>query len=512
MVKGYKSRRQTTQVGDTQAIGRFLDAAVLDGAKEWTCDALADSQTGGHFGETGFRLLTAGDEAFLARVSLVARAQRTLDLQYYLFGADASGALLSNCILQAADRGVRVRLLVDGWSTIWRDSQSALLNMHPNVEIRLFNPVSQFADGPLARLIAMLSNPRRINRRMHNKVFVADRKFVVVGGRNLGDRYFGVREDFAFRDIDMLCIGALVPDVCASFDAYWNSSVARTLRSVGIRNRSAIEFARFRNRLAGLRKQRRIARYEEQLSATELARELHEGRIGLIWARARLIVDPPDKISVAFPEQPSPLEQLIELAHSVTGELLLVSPYFVPGERGMAVLAALRSRGVRVVLVTNSLASTDITIVHTGYRRYRRRLLEMGVEIHETKSLPTDGEQLRSFFGPRSASLHAKAYVFDRSHVVIGSLNLDPRSMFLNTEIGVLVSNVLFAQQVSEQVKILAADDYSYQLRLEGESRSLVWEERQGAGRTRYLREPRAGLWRRFIVCLLAWLPIEEQL
>lgn len=494
-----------------EPLARLHHPEALGAEWEWTCDTLA-GEAASRPDQSGFRLLTTGDEAFLARISLIARSQRTLDLQYYLFRTDASGALLSSSILQAADRGVRVRLLVDGWPLIFRNSGSALLNTHPNVEIRLFNPISGNVDGPLSRLIGLLTDPSRVNRRMHNKVFIADGKIVVMGGRNVGDRYFGMREDFEFHDIDLICAGALVKDICASFDAYWNSPVARTLRSVGIRNRSAAEFARFRNRLAGLRKQQRIFRYESQLSQTGLARNLSRGQLGLTWAGARLIVDPPDKVSGTPPAQMSPLEQLVELAQSVSSELLLVSPYFVPGERGISVLATLRARGIRIVLVTNSLASTDIPLVHAAYSRYRERLLEIGVEIHETKPSSSRKIKLSKLFQYSHASLHAKAYVFDQSRIVIGSLNLDPRSMILNTEIGVLVSNVLFAEKVARYVNDLSSNDCSYQLGLEGESRTLVWEAGDDDTQTRYLREPKAGWWRRLVVYFASWLPIEDQL
>ncbi|UCH46891.1 MAG: phospholipase D family protein [Betaproteobacteria bacterium] len=495
-----------------ESLPRFVDDITFDGAPDRTCDVLAEAQTGGQSDETGFRLLPAGDEAFLARAWLIARSQRTLDLQYYLFSGDTSGALLSNSILQAADRGVRVRLLVDGWSLVWRDAESVLLNMHPNVEIRLFNPLAAAGDGPVSRLVAILTNAQRVNRRMHNKVFIADGKLVVIGGRNVDDRYFGFSEDFGFRDLDVLCSGALVKDICGSFDAYWNSTVAKTLRSAGIRNRSVAEFARFRSRLAGLRRQRRISRLERRLSQTRLAHRLAEGQLGVTWAQARLIVDPPDKVAGAAPQQASPLEQLVAMAQSVSRELLLVSPYFVPGERGMSVLTTLRSRGIRIVLVTNSLASTDIPLVHAGYRQYRGQLLDIGVEIHEIKPSSRGVARLREFLQPGRASLHAKAYVFDRSHVVLGSLNLDPRSMMLNTEIGVLVSNVLFAEQVAEYVRVLASDEHSYRLRLVGESSSLVWDDHRAQVQTRHLREPKANLWRRLIVRFLSLLPIEDQL
>ncbi len=495
-----------------QGFDRFLDAVVDDEPYERTCDDLAAPGAVTQSGQSGFRLLAAGDEAFLARAFLIARARRTLDLQYYLFKADTSGALLSATILQAADRGVRVRLLIDGWPLFWRDPQSALLNTHPNVEIRLFNPVTGYADGMLTGLAGMLGSVRRLNRRMHNKVFIADGRVVVIGGRNLADRYFGISADFDFRDMDALCTGALVSDIAASFDAYWNSDSTRTLRAVGVRSRSAAEVARFRNRLSQLGKRRRIAAFEKQMARTSLAASLARGELEWVWGRARLIVDPPEKISGAFSGSPSPLEQLVELAQSASRELLMVSPYFVPGERGMAVLADLRARGIRVLLVTNSLASTDVVAVHTAYRRYRQRLLEIGVEIREVKPFATGDGPRMHLFGHGRGSLHAKAYVFDRRHVVIGSLNLDPRSMNLNTEIGVLVSSESFADQVRECVDVLASPDYSYRVRLEGDSGTIVWDEHKRGGAERFKHEPFAGWWRRAVVFLLSWLPIEDQL
>ncbi|MGD8787955.1 MAG: phospholipase D family protein [Burkholderiales bacterium] len=498
-------------VSGKKRLPRLVGPTVHEGAQEWTCDAIAGNETQGHPGQSGFRLLDSGDEAFLARASLIARAQRSLDLQYYLFGTDTSGALLSNSILQAADRGVRVRLLVDGWSLVFRKPEAALLNLHPNVSIRLFNPVAR-DDGLFSRLISLLAESPRVNRRMHNKVFIADGKIVIMGGRNVGDRYFGFSADLEFRDLDVICAGTVVQDICASFEAYWNSPAARTLRSVGIRNRSAAEFARFRNRLAGLRKQQRIASFEAQLAATGLARDLSRGRLDLAWAQARLIVDPPDKISWIAPPELSTLDQLVELAQSVKRELLLVSPYFVPGERGLAVLRQLRARDVRVVLVTNSLASTDIPMVHAGYRRYRRDLLEIGVEVHETRRSPDDDAGSRKLFRRGRASLHAKAYVLDRKHVVIGSPNLDPRSMILNTEIGVVVSSEQFARSVARFANDLARIECSYRLGLEGESANLVWDAGNSKTRSRYLREPGASVWRRLLVFLISSLPIEKQL
>lgn len=461
-------------------------------------------------GRSGFKLLVADDEAFLVRVLLLAGAQRSVDLQYYLFRGDISGSALTESILQAADRGVRVRLLVDGLSLIGRDYQAAVLNMHPNVELRLFNPVAGHGQGVLARLIGMLGNLQRANRRMHNKVFIVDERWVVLGGRNVGDRYFGVSDDFGFRDVDVVCTGKLVADIRGSFDAYWNSDITKTLRALGVRNLSLAEFGRFRNRLSELLKQKRYAAFREQLVQTALATGLRQVPLEMTWADARLIVDQPDK-GFGADAGVSPMEQLVDLANAVSEELLLVSPYFVPGERGMLVLSALRARGVRVVLVTNSLAATDVIAAHAGYQRYRERLLRMGVEIHEIRARPLESE--RQLFGRGRASLHAKVYVFDRQKVVVGSLNLDPRSMMLNTEIGALIDSEPFAAEVAQCVSVLASAECSYRVRLDISTDALAWQTAPDTMSNNVnVTEPDVGWWRRLAVRLLGLLPIEDQL
>ena len=485
---------------------------LLDEREGLTVDELVTTQKGGLDGQTGFKLLTMGAEAFLARAVLAARAQRTLDLQYYVFRTDTTGSLLSGIILRAADRGVRVRLLVDGFNFIGRDYQAAVLNMHANVEMRLFNPVAGHAGGPLRRLAGMVTEPRRANRRMHNKVFIADGQMVVLGGRNVGDRYFGASDDFGFGDMDVLCAGAVVADICASFDGYWNSRAAKTLQSVGIKSRSMAEFGRFRHRLSSLRSKQRDSAYARRLGDTNLAQALAASRLDLHWAPARLIVDPPDKITVDQLVGRSPLDQLTELAEGAKRELLLVSPYFVPGDRGMSVLAALRARGIRICLISNSLASTDVIAVHAAYRRYRRALLKIGVEIYEIKSRPFAGRKRRGLFTSSRASLHAKVYVFDRARAVIGSLNLDPRSMFLNTEIGVLIQSTSFAGEIGDCIDVLGAHDYSYRVSLQQDSDQIIWNDRKDGVDIQLLREPGASLWRRLAAFILGWLPIEDQL
>lgn len=272
------------------------------------------------------------------------------------------------------------------------------------------------------------------------------------------------------------------------------------------------EFGRFRDKISQLRTLHRDSAFGKRLAETELARALTDADLELTWAPARLIVDSPDKVAGIRQDGCSPLDQLTELANGAERELLLVSPYFVPGDRGMSVLVALRARGIRICLISNSLASTDVIAVHAAYRRYRYALLKIGVEIYEIRSLPIQGRKPKELFASGRASLHAKAYVLDRARAVVGSLNLDPRSMFLNTEIVVLIESVSFAREIAERFDLLLSPDYSYRLCLQDSSEKLVWIDRQGETDKRIFREPGASIWRRLAAFVLRWLPIEDQL
>jgi putative cardiolipin synthase len=272
------------------------------------------------------------------------------------------------------------------------------------------------------------------------------------------------------------------------------------------------EFGRFRHRISQLRKRQRDSAFGKRLADTKLAQELSEAGLDLTWAPARLIVDLPDKVAGIRQERFSPLDQLTELAKGAKRELLLVSPYFVPGDRGMSLLAALRARGIKIRLISNSLSSTDVIAVHAGYSRYRHALLKIGVEIYELRSLPNQAGKRKEFFASSRASLHAKAYVLDLARAVIGSLNLDPRSMFLNTEIGVLIHSVVLSGEIANRFDLLVSPDYSYRVCLQDSSDKVMWMGRQGETITHFFREPGASLWRRLAAFVFRWLPIEDQL
>lgn len=351
-----------------------------------------------------------------ARIALADLAERTIDVQYYIWRADASGTLLAQALWRAAERGVRVRLLLDDWGERPADDWLARLDCHPAIEVRLFNRVS--ASGP--RMLAMLMEFRRATRRMHNKGMVADNQIAIVGGRNVGNEYFEYQHVLEFGDLDVVAGGPVVADVSAGFDAYWNSTRVASL-SAGADCAGDFDEGSEPTGMQPLR---------ASLEGYGLAELLISG--GWPWRRARMVAlhDPPGKSDPADREalQGFLRVQLAEAMGRAEREAIIVSPYFVPREAGVAQLAALRSRGVRVVVVTNSLAATDVAAVHSGYAGYRRALLESGVELHEVRPEPMPSREARAErrIGDSRSSLHAKFLLVDRRVAFVGSMNVDP--------------------------------------------------------------------------------------
>lgn len=456
----------------------------------------------------GFTPLAVGGDALAARLNLIDQADRSLDLQYYIWKPDASGLLLLGRLEEAAARGVRVRLLLDDIGNGLPDNRLLELDARANFEVRLFNP----APLRLSRTLNALLDFTRLNRRMHNKSMIADNQVVILGGRNIGDEYFAARGKADFGDLDVMGSGPIVREASATFDAYWNSPHAWSATEL-------IE-ARGANSPEVLIPPSGAGPAEDWNEATLLLSP-PGGRASFFEARASLLADDPDKILRSPRDHSGHLwPQLLPVVERTREELLLISPYFVPGETGMRFLRELRARGVRITVLTNSLAATDMSVVHSGYARYRRALLEAGVALWEVRpegpnenppgwgdggnqGLPLIGKSLRS-------SLHAKTFVFDRRELFIGSLNLDPRSTALNTESGVLIGNAEFAARMNSNVhRLLPASAW----RLSLENGELRWHELQGDGHwLSFDTEPHTTALRRLWVKLLAYLPIEEQL
>ena len=455
-----------------------------------------DSVTGR--ASSGVRLLTSGDEALASLIALSDRAQRTLDIQYYLIHADESSRLLLHHLRLAADRGVRVRLLVDDLNTAGEDRRFLHLSQHPNVEVRVFNPFPGGRFAMWARFVASATDIPRINHRMHNKLFVADNALAITGGRNIGDQYFTRDLHSNFIDLDVLAAGAIVPQLSATFDTFWNSKYAYPIGSL----------------VAPVGAEGVTKPLEEELFASDanwLARELDAQDLHLTWVEATVLADQPVKMArVAVDDERSMAGSVARLMRAARQEVSVISPYFVPGNEGVALMQRLVDRGVHLRILTNSLASTDSPLVHNGYSRYRVALLKLGVELSEVR--PTLGQKRLRFhpFRSSTASLHAKALVIDQQTVFIGSMNMDARSARTNSELGLVIRNSEIARQVTNLLDDIRADG-SYRLELDREGR-LEWLSGEAGAEEVWHVDPETTRLQRFSLKLLAPFAPEDLL
>lgn len=465
---------------------------------------------------SSFRLLESGRAALAARLALANRATKTLDLQYYLFHADTSGRVMVDALLRAADRGVRVRVLLDDVDTAESEQAIIALDSHRNIQIRLYNPFNVRGNSPLGRAVEFLSDKDRLNRRMHNKLFLADNHFGITGGRNIGDEYFQLEHDVAFRDLDVMAVGATVGEMSVAFDQYWNSEHSIPAR--------ALPFDGARRKLLAERREALEAHRDQVQSHMAPFLDMDTLGGGPVpglgpWTagRAELILDDPDKTAGTASASDLPITRLLRMGMEARKEVLIASPYFVPGTKGTDFLSQLSKRGVRVRILTNSLAANDVGVVHAGYARYRVPLLLAGVELNELKPMKErPGVRIVSTGGSSRASLHSKAMVVDRTQAYIGSMNLDPRSALLNTEAGLLIRGPELAGQVARFIEAGMNREQSYLVKIDPDSnpaeRKLMWLELRGGKEVRHVDEPRAGLLRRFLIDMIGELPIEEEL
>jgi len=448
---------------------------------------------------SGIRLLSSGDEALASLIALADRAERTLDIQYYLIHQDDSSRLFLRHLRLAAARGVRVRLLVDDLNTAGEDRRFMHLGELANVEVRVFNP---FPGGRIAlwtRFVASASDIPRINHRMHNKLFVADNAIAITGGRNIGDQYFTRDPHSNFIDLDVVAAGAIVPQLSATFDAFWNSKYSYPIASVAAPvEAEGVPQALEESAVAG--------------DASWLARELDAKDLQLTWVPATVLADAPAKIASAVaPELEVTIANNVSaLMRSATKELIVISPYFVPGPDGVALMRELVRRGVHIRVLTNSLASTDSPLVHNGYSRYRLELLRMGVELSEVR--PRLGHKRLRFHPFRSgnASLHAKALVIDQKTVFIGSMNMDARSARTNSEMGLVIVSTDIAAQVTSLLDDISADG-SYKLDLD-QNGQIVWSSGEEGSQDVWHTDPETTRLQRFILKLVAPFAPEELL
>ena len=456
-----------------------------------------------HPGQSGIFMLRDGREAFAARAVLANAAERTLDVQYYIWDDDITGTLLFNALDAAAQRGVRVRLLLDDNNTKGLDARLAQLDAHPGIEVRLFNPFMVRAFRPLG----YLTDFSRLNRRMHNKSFTADGHATIIGGRNIGDAYFGAAGEVLFADLDVLAVGPVVADVEQDFDQYWNSASSYAVSQIVPPStpESAAEVASAGRKLLSTPA---AQAYVAAIGQSAFIADIRARRLPFEWARTRLVSDSPLKgLGKAAPSTRI-MPQMRQLIGMPTRQIDLVSPYFVPGDDGTDAFAGMARKGVEVRVLTNSLAATDVAAVHAGYAKRRKVLLESGVRLYELRrTWSEDARQRSGPFGSSASSLHAKTFAVDGDQLFIGSFNFDPRSALLNTEMGFIIDSPTLAQQLSTRMAT-GLPELAYEVRLNKEGR-LIWLERKNGAVLQFTDEPEAGFWRKLQVTVLSWLPIE---
>ncbi len=457
-----------------------------------------------HHDKSGVYALRNGLDAFAARGVLAEEAAETIDAQYYIWHKDMTGLLMLQALRDAANRGVAVRLLVDDNGIDGLDPILSELNAHPRIEVRLYNPFTlrKF------KIAGFLFDFLRLNRRMHNKSFTADGLVTIVGGRNVGDEYFDTGLLPIFIDLDVLAIGKVVGDVSADFERYWSSECAYPLELIItelVAGNDALNQA-----LAEVSESAQYRTYKERLGALAVVSELEAGTLPLEWTDVRLISDSPLKTLRKAKSDQLLIGKIDRLMDDVRESIDVISPYFVPGKRGVDDFSLLEKKGVEVRILTNSMSANDVKLVHSGYAKYRTKLLKAGAELFELKAQhsPPDNRRDAGIGGSSGSSLHAKTFATDEKRVYIGSFNFDPRSVQLNTEMGFLIESAAMARQLKHGFDE-TLPDIAYRLEL-NDNRRLEWLDRSAiGGPRRHHVDPATSLIERAVVKLVGYLPIQ---
>ena len=476
-----------------------------------------------HDGNSGFRIIAVGADGFLSRMQMINAAERTLDLQYFIFRGDETGRLLTGAVLHAADRGVRVRVLIDDGETVAGDDQITALEAHPSIEIRIFNPFAYRGHSTLFRATEFMFNASRLDYRMHNKLLVVDNAIALIGGRNIGDQYFQIAPGSQFADDDVFAAGPIAQRLSRTFDEFWNNALSIPLEALSGGKPSRMALSEQRVVLHEESRQLKAdgIDYVKRVASGEPFNGMISGRLPLVWAHAQLISDSPDKKKV---DSGAMVGRLMDRAvasatQAVQSELLMVTPYLIPGDEGMQMFKDLRQRKVRVRILTSSLESSRVLLAQSGYMPYRVPLLEDGVELYEIRSLLGNARgsgQTAAISRYGNYSLHAKMFVFDRQRLFIGSMNFDQRSKHLNTEIGLIIDSPALAQQIIARFEAMVQPANSYTLALRpsdvGGAPSLLWRTQEDGQAVEYDTEPARDNWQRVKVNVLSLLPLDKEL
>jgi len=468
-------------------------------------------QVASHPGKSGVFLLPHGRDAFAARALLARMSEKSLDIQYYMYHQDTVGGLLTYEAISAADRGVRVRMLIDDIYGNQDEDTWVGLDAHENIEVRMWNPWKRGR----GRMIQSIVRVAAIDYRMHAKSFTADNQATIVGGRNIGDEYFDADKDLAFADIDVLSIGPPVREVSSEFDSYWNAEHAYPV-NILVRQGTDKDLANLRSAKEAFFKKQSTSDYVKALTDSDLARGLKDGSLAFDWSEARVIHDSPQKEDLKKAGRDELL--MSQLAPYITGAkktVDIVSPYFVPGDRATEALCKLSQDGVEVRILTNSLASNDVSAVHAGYSKYRRTLLRCGVQLFELdESLKNrEGKMFTWLPGLAKSSLHAKTMVFDGEIMFVGSFNFDQRSLFINNEIGLLFHDPAIAGAAAKRFED-NVNKVAFKVSFSSDTgrENMKWTGGQGGPDVVMEKEPYATTMQKLTVGILKWLPIESQL
>lgn len=466
---------------------------------------------------TGFHVLYDPQQALITRLQLIDRAQKSLDLQYYIWENDRVGALALAALLRAADRGVQVRLLIDDNNSKGLESAYVALAQHPNIQVRVFNPY-RFRN---LRVLDILLDFNRITRRMHNKTFIADHQVGLIGGRNMSNQYYNVGENFQFSDMDVVLVGQAVNDISHSFDEYWNHDYAYPIHQVTRHQAQRLTPDALAKQLEENWLKNNVEDYLSILSSSLSFDEWFNEKLNLQWVNAMVVKDAADKIKKNAAQEQHLSFQLANILNQPEYAVDLISAYFVPSDKEVDVFQRLAQQGTDIRILTNSFQANDVPIVHAFYAKRRKSLLEQGVELYEflpvLPNTATFSERVQHLAskknvmeGQSRSSLHAKLMAIDDQKVFIGSFNFDQRSVYLNTEIGVVLDSPTFATAVRKNM-----DDnllkYAYKVELD-EQGNLMWKTQVGNKIHVFHQEPNMQWWQKLTLKLLSLLPIEKQM
>ncbi len=479
-----------------------------------------------HGDNSGFRIITLGVDGFLARAQMIDAAERTLDLQYFIFRGDDTGRLLTDGLLRAADRGVRVRVLVDDGDTVAGDEQILALAAHPLISVRVFNPFAYRGHSTFRRALEFLFSNGRLDYRMHNKLLVADNSLALVGGRNIGNQYFQVDPGSQFADDDVFAAGPVAQQLSATFDEFWNNLLSVPAEALGppVGRDSGMEAHRERARWHPadlVEASDSGGDYVTRIASGEPFAGLISGRLPLVWTTARVVCDSPDKKQVEDGSLPGRLmmKSVRQMIGAARTELLMVTPYFIPADEELDAIRDLRRRDVPVAILTNSLESAPDLVAHAGYAHYRRSLVEEGVRLYEVRAEPGNargsGQTARlSRYG--HYGLHGKLIVFDRAEMFIGSMNFDQRSKRLNTEVGLLIAGPELASQTAGRFEAMVRPENAFSLSLRagtgGAKPQLVWTTSIDGQMIDVTKEPAQTAFRRWSAAWLSYMPVSREL